>query len=590
MAEGTQRRLAAIVSTDVVGYSRLMGVDEARTLTALRDHRAELIDAKITEHGGRIVKTMGDGLLLEFPSVVAATQSMVEIQLGMVGRNQGVDEDQRIKFRIGINLGDIIIEGEDILGDGVNIAARVQEIAEPGGVAISNRVHEDVRDRLDADFADSGEQSLKNIARPVRVWQWSPSAATKPTTTDAPLVLPDKPSIAVLPFENLSNDPDQEYFSDGVTEDIITELSRFRELAVVSRNSSYRFKGKSESLKDVGSKLDTQYLVEGSVRKAGQRVRVTAQLIDTQSDVHIWAERYERDLEDIFEVQDDLVRRITSTLVGRLESERQSKTKRQSKSQLRAYDLYLRGRQLVFNLSIDDNRAAGEIIQSALSIEPEYAAALGLMSEVHLRAWFNGWSDDPDKDFAQFLVLAKKADELDDQDSRTQTALAMAYLYHREFDKAKHHFKAALKLNPNDTRGLACYSRHAVFEGDATTAVDQCRQALSLNPYGKYNWHLSLGCFVGRQYDEVIGLLDNIRNPVESVLALLAASYAMVGNQADAKSTFERFSNAASLSPLMSKISTPIEWRVYLSARWPFRNDEDFEHLMGALQRAGLKA
>ncbi|MDP6345542.1 MAG: adenylate/guanylate cyclase domain-containing protein, partial [Alphaproteobacteria bacterium] len=227
MAEGTQRRLAAIASADVVGYSRLMGVDETGTLDALRAHRAELIDDKIAEHGGRIVKTMGDGLLLEFPSVVEATQCMVEIQSDMAERNQGVDEDRRITFRIGVNLGDIIIEGEDILGDGVNIAARLQELAEPGGVAISSRVHEDVRDRLDAGFADAGEQDLKNIARPVRVWKWSPafSAAAESKITDAPLPLPDKPSIVVLPFDNMSGDPDQEYFSDGISEDITTELS-----------------------------------------------------------------------------------------------------------------------------------------------------------------------------------------------------------------------------------------------------------------------------------------------------------------------------------------------------------------------------
>ncbi len=304
MSADTQRRLAAIVSADVVGYSRLMGVDEAGTLTALRAHRADLIDAKIAQHGGRIVKTMGDGLLLEFPSVVEATQCVIEVQQGMAERNTSVDADRRITFRIGVNLGDVIIDGEDILGDGVNIAARLQEIAEPGGVTVSSRVHEDVRDRLDFVFEDVGEKSLKNIARPVHVWRWSPDGPVDESSTvaDAPLPAPDRPSIAVLPFENMSDDSEQQFFADGITEDIITALSRFHSLDVVGRNSSFAYEGKSVDLKRVSKELSAQYILEGSVRKAGNRVRISAQLIDGVADRHIWAERYDRELEDVFAV------------------------------------------------------------------------------------------------------------------------------------------------------------------------------------------------------------------------------------------------------------------------------------------------
>ena len=298
------RRLAAIVIADVVGYSRLMGMDEAGTIAALRAHRASLIDPLAAEHGGRIVKTMGDGLLLEFASVVNATQYAIAVQQGMAERNREVDEDRRIIFRVGINLGDIVIDGEDILGDGVNVAARLQEIAEPGGIALSARVHEDVRDRLDAAFADDGEHALKNIARPMRVWRWpanvqqaGPIAGQKAAVRAGA----DKPSIVVLPFENMSGEAGQEFFADGLSEDIITALSRFHSFDVVGRNTAFTFKGRSVDLKTVAQELGVRYILEGSVRKAGNRVRITAQLIDGLVDHNIWAERYDRELEDIFQ-------------------------------------------------------------------------------------------------------------------------------------------------------------------------------------------------------------------------------------------------------------------------------------------------
>ena len=309
MSEQTERKLAAVVSVDIVGYSRLMRVDEVGTLAAFRSHRAELIDGKIAAHGGRVVKTMGDGLLLEFPSVVNATKCSIELQTGMSERNFGIGKDRQIQFRIGINLGDIIIEGDDILGDGVNIAARLQEIAEPGGIAISQRVFEDVQDRLDIQFVDFGEQKLKNIARAAHVWRWQPNdqpAAAGPEARETPayepLALPDKPSIAVLPFDNMSGDPDQDYFADGITEDIITALSKFRWFFVIARNSTFVYKGRAIDVRDVGQELGVRYVLEGSVRKAGNRVRITAQLIDAETSNHVWAERYDRSLEDIFEV------------------------------------------------------------------------------------------------------------------------------------------------------------------------------------------------------------------------------------------------------------------------------------------------
>jgi len=586
-----ERRLAAILAADVVGYSRMIRADEEGTLLALRRVRQELIDPKIEEHRGRIVKLMGDGLLIEFASVVDAVACSGEVQHEMAKRNSNIPEDEQIVFRVGINLGDVIIDGDDIQGDGVNVAARLEGLSEPGGMCISDAVHEQVRDRLELRFEDLGAQEVKNIDRPVRAWRWTASTSEAASTSSAigdSVGLQDKPSVAVLPFTNMSGDKEQEYFSDGITEDLITEISRFRELAVVSRNSSFVFKGGNESLREVSGKLNAQYIVEGSVRKAGDRIRVTAQLIDARDDAHIWAERYDRALEDIFDVQDDIVRRIAGILVGRLAAERLTKIKNQSDDQLRAYDLFLRGRAHFFNWSIKENRKASQCLRSALDIEPDNAAAMALLSEVLLRMWLNGWSSDANADLQSALELAERADEIDADDSRTQTSLGMAYLFNGDPDKARHHFETALRINPNDTRVIVYYSRHAVFDGDIEKAVDLCRQALTLNPYGKYNWNLGLASFAARDYAGAIALLGAIRNPPESVLALLAASYAMVGNLDAAQQTYQRFSKAIEGAPVMRALDQPSDWQKYYAARWPFRDKADFEHLTHALRKAGL--
>ena len=320
--ERVQRRLAAVVSADVVGYSAMMGRDEAGTLARLKALRAEFLHPKVAEYGGRIVKTTGDGTLIEFPSAVDAVQHAIDVQSGLAERNAGMPEDQKIRLRLGINVGDIIIDGDDIFGDGVNVAARLEAMAEPGGICISSRVYEYVGDRLGATFDNLGPQQFKNIAEPVLAYRvqmaGNPTEATAaPASTDQPLKVPGKPSIAVLPFANMSGDPAQEHFSDGITEDIITELSRIRWFFVTARNSSFSFKGQSPDVRQVARELGVRYVLEGSVRKAGNRLRVTAQLIDGDTGNHVWAERYDRELEDIFAVQDE----ITFAITGRLQPE-----------------------------------------------------------------------------------------------------------------------------------------------------------------------------------------------------------------------------------------------------------------------------
>jgi adenylate cyclase len=333
------RRLAAILAADVAGYSRLIGADEEGTLGRLKAVRAELIDPKIAEHKGRVVKTTGDGLLVEFASVVDALRCAVEVQREMSLRNDRVPEDRRIDYRIGINMGDIVVEDGDIFGDGVNVAARLEALAEPGGICVSARVQEDVAGRLDLAFEDIGEQNLKNIARPVHVWRIRPGA--KPAIS-APLALPDKPSIAVLPFQNLSGDPEQEYLADGLVEEIITALSRIRWLFVIARNSSFTYKGQAVDVKRVGRELGVRYVLEGSVRKAGGRVRITAQLIDAQSSAHLWADRFDGSLEDIFDLQDQIATSVAGVIEPTLREVEMQRAKRKPTASLDAYDLYLR--------------------------------------------------------------------------------------------------------------------------------------------------------------------------------------------------------------------------------------------------------
>ena len=393
MSEGrVERRLAAIMAVDVVGYSRLMGADEEGTLAGLKAIRRELSDPKIAEHRGRIVKTTGDGLLVEFASVVDAMRCAVEVQQGMAGRNADVPDDKRIEFRFGIHQGDIIIDDGDIFGDGVNLAARLEGLAKPGGICVSRVVRDEIRDKLDFAFDDMGEQHLKNIARPMRVFAVNietrasrpPAAGTGaigPMTEPAPLARPDKPSIAVLPFQNLSGDPEQEYFADGMVEEIITALSRIGWLFVIARNSSFTYKGKAVDIKQVGRELGVRYVLEGSVRKAANRARITAQLIDAMNSVHLWANRFEGSLEDIFDLQDQVAASVVGTIAPRLEQAEIVRAKRKPTESLDAYDYYLRGIAALHALFAGSRELVEEALRlfyRAIELDREFATPYGM--------------------------------------------------------------------------------------------------------------------------------------------------------------------------------------------------------------------
>src|SRR6266852_128773 len=376
MAEArVQRRLAAILAADVAGYSRLMGADEEGTLAALKELRRELADPKIKEHRGRIVKTTGDGLLVEFASVVDAMRCAVEVQQGMAERNAGVPEERRLQFRIGINIGDIIKDGRDIYGDGVNVAARLEALAEPGGICVNRVVRDQVRDKLDFAFEDAGEQRVKNIARPLRVYRVRTDRVVGEarSTAQPPLALPDKPSVAVLPFTNMSGDPDQEFVSDGIAEDVITALSRYPSLFVIARNSCFTYKGRAVDVKQVGRELGVRYVLEGSLRKAGNRIRVTAQLVEAETGKHVWAERYDRNLADIFALQDEITGAVTIAIAPAIAHAEQQRAMRKPPGSLDAWSAYQRGLWHLAKFSLEGNALSEKFFQRAVDLDPTFA-------------------------------------------------------------------------------------------------------------------------------------------------------------------------------------------------------------------------
>jgi adenylate cyclase len=485
--ERVERRLAAILAADVVGYSRLMGLDEAGTLARLRDHRRELIDPKIAEHKGRIVKTTGDGILIEFPSVVEAVACAVAVQRGMAERNVSTPEDQQIVFRVGVNLGDIIVEDADIHGDGVNVAARLEGVAEPGGIYVSRVVRDQVRDKLDIEFEDMGEQTLKNIARPSRVYRvcLTPTETTaKATLTDSAsaLPLPDKPSIAVLPFQNMSGDPEQEYFADGMVEEIITALSRIRWLFVIARNSSFTYKGQAIDVKRVGRELGVRYVLEGSVRKGGNRVRITGQLIDTATGAHLWADRFDGSLEDVFELQDKVAMSVVGVIEPTLRKAEIERARRKRPESLDAYDFYLRALPFASVSMPEDAEKALPLLEQAVQREPDYPAAHALIAWCHEQRYLRGGLHEEVRAVASYHARTAIAAGGDD-------ALALAIggfvvgAVERDFDTALEAIDRSLTLSPSSALAFGLSSVIRAWKGDDSTAVAHGEAALRLSPY-----------------------------------------------------------------------------------------------------------
>jgi adenylate cyclase len=477
------RRLAAILAADVVGYSRLMGASEAGTLAALKTHRRELVDGKIAEHHGRIVKLTGDGMLVEFPSVVNAVACAVEIQRRMVERNAGIPGDRRIEFRIGVNLGDIIVEDNDIFGDGVNVAARIEGITQPGGVCVSGSVRENVGNRLELAFEDMGEQALKNIERPVRVYNVSlgtPAPLSSSTPQAQAEAAPKaKPSIAVLPFNNMSGDPEQEYFSDGITEDIITDLSKISALSVIARNSVFTYKGKPTDVQEVSRRFNVASVLEGSVRKAGQRVRITAQLVNGQDGVHLWADRFDRELTDIFAIQDEITKTIVEQLKVKLLPAEKAVIAQTPTENMEAYTYYLRGRQFFHRHSKSYYLLAKRMFAKAVELDPLYARAYAGIADCDSFLFLHYQVNIP---VAEILATAAKALDLESGLAEAHASRALALSLGERHAEAGAEFERAIALNPNLFEGRYFYARACFARGKLDRAAELLEQALAIRP------------------------------------------------------------------------------------------------------------
>jgi adenylate cyclase len=587
-----ERKLAAILAADVVGYSRLMGEDEARTLERLKSLRKELVQPKITERKGRIVKLMGDGLLAEFPSVVEAVQCAVEIQQSMIGREAELPDERRIRLRIGVNLGDIIVEGSDIYGDGVNVAARLEALADPGGICISGPAFDTVDGKLDLAFEDGGEQHVKNIAKPVRVYRLASGSPQDgpPTHSTEPLPLPDKPSVAVLPFNNMSGDPEQEYFSDGITEDIITELSRFKNLFVIARNSSFAYKGQPVNIREIAHQLGVAYVVEGSVRKAGNRVRITAQLIEAEQGNHVWAERYDRGLEDIFAVQDEVTRSIVSILAGRVADVETSRAKRKPTENMTAYDFLLRGKEHFERATKTESALARRLFQKAIELDPDYAQAHVFLAWTHFYDFELGWSDDPDESYALGLSCAQHAVEIDNTDAWAHAALAYSYVYGKQHDLCRTHIERACTLNPNDADILSLKGLFLAYLGNPAEGVESSEVARRLNPSAPewYLWCFGIALYSASRYEDAVAVWRQMAIPPTEIFACLAAGYAQLGQLDEAQSCLAEYHERAGKELPKDPGDDRKGWQTYWFNSFPYRNAADLDRLLDGLRKAGL--
>jgi adenylate cyclase len=576
------RKLAAVLAADVVGYSRLMGADEAGTLAALKRHREIIFDPAVVAHNGRVVKLIGDGTLAEFGSVVDAVNCALAVQ------RSGADESASrpaIVLRIGINLGDVIIDGDDIYGDGVNLAARLEALAKPGGICVSSVVHESVGNRIDIGFQDGGSVDVKNIDRPVRIWRWHPGDTdTKPPNAANCGSSVRKSSIAVLPFTNMSGEAEQEYFSDGISEDIITDLSKISGLMVISRNSSFTYKGLSVDIRAVGRELGVSSVLEGSVRRAGNRVRITAQLIDAATGGHLWAERFDRDLSDIFAVQDDVTSRIVEALRVTLSPDEKARLTEGGTSNIDAYDCFLRGRELMFGKVMDREvfEQSIEFFRRAIELDPDYSLAYTGLGCAYLYDFQNRWSENS----AQSLGLAKHhveiAIEKDPCEPLARVIASRVATFEGDFDRAKAEANIALNFSPNSAEAYGCLGEISTFTGRPLEAVPWVERAMTLNP--AYT----------QQYLHLLGVAHILAGKYETAATLLRQRILLVP-----KTDFTRAVLASALGHLGDVDEARRIWAELMDinphysfsehfARQPFTNKDDVQRIAEGLTKAGL--
>jgi adenylate cyclase len=586
------RKIAAILVSDVVGYSRLVGADEDGTLARLRALRSDTIDPIIAMHHGRVVKRTGDGAIVEFRSVIDAVRCALEVQGRMVERNAGLPPERRIEFRIGIHLGDVVEESDgDLMGDGVNIAARLEGLSEVGGVCISEDAYRQVRDKIKEQFVDLGERALKNIARPMRAYQLragSGETKTEPAVAEdssAGLALPDKPSIAVLPFQNMSGDPEQDYFADGIVEEIITELSRTRWLFVIARNSSFTYKGRAVDVKQIGHELGVRYVLEGSVRKAGARVRITGQLIDTSTGAHLWAERFDGGLEDIFDLQDQVTASVVGAIAPKLEQAEIERAKRKPTENLDAYDYFLRGMGAFNQFNREANREAMSLFAKAIERDQNYAAAYGMSAGCYMLRVVFGWSSNREQEKAETRRLAHIAINLGRDDP-----LALCYAGFSlvrvagDLDDGLAAIERSLVLNPNLAWAWTYGAIAKAYGGEPEAAVEYAARAMRLSPRDAQMFGMQIatahGHFFAGRYAEAMSWAENaVREQPNFFMGLcvMAAGGALAGRQAEAETAMARLRE---LNPSLRMSN--------LKDLLPIRRSEDFERWAQGMRKAGL--
>jgi adenylate cyclase len=583
-----RQRLAAILVADVSGYSRLMACDESGTVSAL-DAAREVFARHIAAQTGRVIDMAGDSVLALFETAAGAVHAALAVQQEIAERSAGMAEDCRMRFRIGIHVGDVIEKSDGtIYGDGVNIAARLESTADPGGVSVSDVVECAVRHRVPARFEDLGEKALKNLAKPVRVFRMLPTLASQQpiavpaaaTSAVAHEPAAARPAIAVLPFDNMSGDAEQEFFADGITEDIITELSRFRDLFVISRNSSFVYKGQRVQVQRVARELGVHYVVEGSVRKAGSRVRISVQLIDAASDRHVWAERYDRDLSDIFAIQDEVTQAIVATLPGRVEAASHERAARKTTDNMIAYECVLTGKRLHHRSNRADNERALQLLDRAIALDPNYGHAHAWKACVLGQRWGYNWGDRQALE-TQIVAALETALALDDNDSDVHRILAAVNLVQDQHEQCLYHQQRALSLNPNDDLVVVQQGEILAWHGQGDAGADWIGKAMRLNPYHPERFwaHLGRAHFVARRYDAALAAASHVRTPDARLEVFLACNEARLGRAEAAHARVQR---------LMAAVP-PFDPAEYL-ASLHYRHAVDREHHLESLHLAGLPA
>jgi adenylate cyclase len=584
--EGTSRRLAAVLAADVVAYSRMMGADEVGTLAALKHHRENLFDPTVAEHNGRVVKLIGDGTLCEFGSVVDAVNCALAIQRKI--KAEAPANGKAIVLRIGVNLGDVIIDGDDIYGDGVNVAARLEPLAEPGGVCVASIVNESVGTRVGISFKDGGEVAVKNIDRPIRVWKWHPDHDPREQAAPAPAAgstaNAEVRSIAVLPFANMSGDPEQEYFSDGITEDIITDLSKIGGLLVIARNSTFTYKGKNVDIRAVGRDLGVRSVLEGSIRRAGNRVRITAQLIDANTGGHLWADRYDRDLTDIFEVQDEVTRRIVEALKVTLTPKEKAQLAEGTVRNLDAHELVMKARQIMLSSGMNREKfeQARDLFERGMAADPRHAEALAGFALVQLFDYNNRFTEDPEGALRRAVEYAAKATEIDPQEPLGWIAVAQSSGFMRDEARSREAVEKALALNPNFAPALNSRGTFNIYTGNAQAAIPDVERAIRIDPAfsQQYLHFLGLAHLMLRNFETAEMMFRErilLFPETDASRTMLAVALGYLGRAEEARRVWAE----------LMKINPKYDFDRHM-ARLPFKRPEDVALLREGLAKSGL--